>query len=368
MKPRILILADIHSPHTQKWAKDLSNSNFKIGLFSFNHTNLDWLDRYPNIQCLYQAKSKQNNSFIGKLKYLLLWPRLIYAILQFKPNAVHAHYASSYGLLAALTFFKPLIVSIWGSDLTEFPHKNKYNGLILRYIFWRASKICVTSSILETELKNYSSKKCVIIPFGINLNTFYKNTFKHTDSGFTFGCIKHFEKVYNIENVIEAFSILLRKYPSRHLKLKLVGDGSLMPDIIHLIHKLDISEQVELPGYISHDLIPIELNSMDVLVNVSEYESFGVSVAEAMACQIPVIVSKAEGFKDLVPNSKYAVITDSTTSLDIFKAMEQSFLNVQLRKDTVQNSYQLITEKFDWSVNLKQMKQVYQELMHVNIS
>jgi L-malate glycosyltransferase len=363
MNPRILILADINSSHTQKWAKDLSNNNFEIGLFSFNHTNLDWLESYPNIRCLHQATSKQNNSLFGKLRYLLLWPKLIYTILQFKPNAVHAHYASSYGLLAALTFFKPMIVSAWGSDLTEFPHKNKYNALILRYIFWRANKICVTSSILETELKNYSDKTCTVIPFGINLNAFYKSTFKHTSPDFTFGCIKHFEKVYNIENVIEAFAILLQKHPHRHLKLKLVGDGSLMPNVIDLINKLNISKQVELPGYIAHDLIPIQLNSIDVLVNVSEYESFGVSVAEAMACQIPVIVSKAEGFKDLVPNSKYAVITDSTTPADIFKAMEQSFLNVQLRKDTVQNSYQLITEKFDWSVNLRQMKQVYEELI-----
>ncbi len=365
MPPRILILADINSPHTQKWAKDLSNNQFQIGLFSFNHTNLDWLNSHPNIHCLHQAASKQNNSILGKLKYLLLWPKLIYAILQFKPNAIHAHYASSYGLLAALTSFKPMVVSAWGSDLTEFPLKNKLNTLILKYVFWRANKICVTSSLLETELKKYSNKKCVVIPFGINLHTFYKKTFKHTSPDFIFGCIKHFEKVYNIENVIEAFSLLLQKYPHRNLKLKLVGDGSLMPKVIDRIHHLNISEQVELLGSITHDLIPIQLNSIDVLINVSEYESFGVSVAEAMACQIPVIVSKAEGFKDLVPNSKYALITDSTSPADIFIAMEQSLLNVYLRNDIVQNSYRLIIEKFDWSVNLKQMKQVYQELIPI---
>jgi L-malate glycosyltransferase len=364
MYPRILILADINSPHSQKWAKDLSNSNFEIGLFSFNHTNLDWLSSYPNISCLHQASSKQNNSLLGKLNYLLLWPKLINAILQFKPNAIHAHYASSYGLLAALTFFKPMIVSAWGSDITDFPNKGKLNTLILKYVFWRANKISVTSSLLKTELKKYSNKACIVIPFGINLNTFYKTTFAPISTNFTFGCIKHFEKVYNIENVVEAFAMLQSKYPYHHLKLKLIGDGSLKSAILDRIDTLGVSNQVELTGNISHDLIPNYLNSIDVLVNVSEYESFGVSVAEAMACKIPVIVSKAEGFKDLVPNSKHALITDSTSPYDIFVTMEKSFLNSQLRNDTANNSYRLITEKFDWAVNLNQMKQVYQELIH----
>ena len=45
-------------------------------------------------------------------------------IKDFKPNILHAHYASSYGILGYLIKFKPFILSVWGSDIYHFPNKN----------------------------------------------------------------------------------------------------------------------------------------------------------------------------------------------------------------------------------------------------
>ncbi|MBL7936177.1 MAG: glycosyltransferase family 4 protein, partial [Bacteroidia bacterium] len=105
-------------------------------------------------------------------------------------------------------------------------------------------------------------------------------------------------------------------------------------------------------------------NSISALVNVSEYESFGVSVAEAMACKIPVIISKAEGFKDLVPDVQNAFITTSNNPLDIFKAMESCLFDIERRKIAIDRSYAVVSEKFDWLDNIKQMESVYSDLIH----
>ncbi|MCK7522826.1 MAG: hypothetical protein MZV64_36675 [Ignavibacteriales bacterium] len=43
-------------------------------------------------------------------------------LLSFKPNAFYAHYASSYGLIGALSGFHPYIISMWGSDVFGFPN------------------------------------------------------------------------------------------------------------------------------------------------------------------------------------------------------------------------------------------------------
>jgi len=123
MEPRILFLADINSPHTQKWANSLSSNGFVIGIFSFNSSITTWFASNKNIKCLHQAFKKNNGKLFSKLMYILLFPKLIFYVLKFKPNVIHSHYASSYRLLGALTFFKPFIVSAWGSDVMKFPKK-----------------------------------------------------------------------------------------------------------------------------------------------------------------------------------------------------------------------------------------------------
>lgn len=97
---------------------------------------------------------------------------------------------------------------------------------------------------------------------------------------------------------------------------------------------------------------------------MSEIESFGVVVAEAMACKIPVILTGIEGFKDLVPNANHAFIVSSTTPQDIYDSMEDCYLQEEKRKLAVAKSYQLVKEKFDWLKNLNQMKEVYLEYLH----
>ncbi|MBL7912187.1 MAG: glycosyltransferase [Bacteroidia bacterium] len=362
MTPRILILADINSPHTQKWVLGLANDNFKVGIFSFNASKNNWFCAHKNITCLNKRKTKAHLNVITKLMYLLFWPKLIYQIYKFKPDVIHAHYASSYGLLGALTFFKPYVVSAWGSDVMEFPKKNFLNKLILKFVLFRANKICVTSTILKKEIAAYTKKQVCVIPFGINLNVFYSNHLPHTNTDFIFGIVKGLEPIYNIDKTVIAFYTLVKKYPQLSLKLKIVGDGSQKENLLELVSYYGLQNNVEMVGSVSHEQIPMHLNTMDVLINVSESESFGVSVAEAMACQIPVIVSDLDGFKDLIPDESVGLITRSTSPLDISIAMEKCLMNNELRAILAKNAFQRISEQFSWKQNLSEMEKLYFEM------
>jgi glycosyltransferase involved in cell wall biosynthesis len=361
MTPRILFLADINSPHTQKWANSLSSDGFEIGIFSFNNSSTNWYSDNKNIICLNKANKKGDGRLFSKLKYLILFPKLMYTVLKFKPNVIHSHYASSYGLLGALTFFKPFIVSAWGSDVMEFPKKSLLQKFILKFVLYRANKICVTSNVLEKEISNYTNKPVYVIPFGINLNVFFAFKEVRLNNEFTFGCVKYLEKIYNIDKVILAFNLLSKKYPSANLKLKIVGNGGEKENLQKLIEAHHLTFKVSMLGEVPHAQVPYHLNTLDVLVNVSEIESFGVSVAEAMACKIPVIVSNIEGFKDLIPNKNVGLITNSTSVESVFVAMETYFLNSDLRNTTANNAYQHIRQKFNWFLNLNQMEKLYLE-------
>ncbi|MBL7934694.1 MAG: glycosyltransferase, partial [Bacteroidia bacterium] len=255
MKSRVLFLADINSPHTQKWAISLAEKNFEIGIFSFNHSDLKWMASTKNIVCLRQAKEKQLNNPFSKLKYLLLLLRLFIVILKFRPHIMHVHYASSYGLLGALTFYKPLIISAWGSDLTEFPDKSWLHKYIIKFVLWRADKICVSSTLLQREVKKYSKKPSVIIPFGIDFTSFYKPKNSSLPHTFTFGCVKPLEKHYNIDKVVVTFSLLIKHYPKSNLRLKLVGDGMMRDRIFLRAKQLRLLSLIEFTGWVEHQFV-----------------------------------------------------------------------------------------------------------------
>lgn len=363
MKLRILVLADINSIHTQKWVLGLAEDKIDIGIFSFNHSETNWYTHSPYIHCLWQSKTKSGKTLVSKLGYLFYLPLLLVKIFRFKPTLIHSHYASSYGLLGALSFYKNFVVSVWGSDLMDFPKKGIVQKIILKFVFWRAQKICVTSFQLKDELKKYSNKTPLVVPFGVNINKFYASGKAHLPNAFTFGCIKHLEQIYNIDKVIIAFYHLTKKYQEATLKLILVGGGSQYYCLKQLVNELQLENKIEFTGKIEHSNVPYYLNCFDVFINVSERESFGVAVAEAMACKVPVIVSRSDGFRDLVPEKDYAIVTESNKPEDIFTAMEVYYLNSERRETAVNKSYELILKKFNWSDNLKQMEELYFELV-----
>lgn len=317
---RILLLADAASPHIQKWAVGLAQKGYVIGLFSLNTLSEKWFEQYENIQVLYRPAHQTNpRSIREKGKYIFALPALLKAIKTFNPHILHAHYATSYGLLGALTGFSPYLLSVWGTDVFEFPKKSFLHKQLFKFNLHRARHIFSTSHAMRTEILNYTHKTIEVIPFGVDINQFYPlpreiNTPKKT---IHIGAIKSMEDQYGIQTIIEAFSIIKKKTTSVDFILHLVGGGSRLKYYKDMVLKLKISESVIFTGIIPWALISDYHNRLDLFLNVSNVnESFGVSVLEAMACGKPVIVTDAPGLKEIVnPKVGRIIPKDNTEEL-----------------------------------------------------
>src|SRR6478609_677551 len=143
---KILLLSDTYSEHTEKWALALANAGIKIGLFSFNKASYEW-HNHPNITVFFEPDQKINaERTLTKLSYLKYVKILRKIIRHFQPDILHAHYATSYGLVAALTGFKPFFLSVWGSDVYDFPARSKFHKKIFQYNLGKADMIFSTSN------------------------------------------------------------------------------------------------------------------------------------------------------------------------------------------------------------------------------
>src|SRR5574341_684895 len=99
--------------------------------------------------------------------------------------------------------------------------------------------------------------------------------------------------------------MLLRAYaclPQRdRVKLVLAGaKGWQTAEISSLIEGRGLAQDVILPGYISHETLPLWYNAADIFVYPSLYEGFGLPLLEAMACGAPVIASNTTSVPEAV--------------------------------------------------------------------
>lgn len=361
---KILLLADINSEHTQKWALGLADHGFKIGIYSFNRSGYDWIKQHPNITVLYQTEEKpQSESLFTKFSYIRHVKPLKKAIQQFKPDILHAHYATSYGLVGALSGFHPFIISAWGTDVMKFPEQHIINRSILKYNLSKADVLCATSETIKTYIHQVLSKPVEVIPFGVDLNKFkpLKVSSLFAEQQRVIGCVKSLKSVYNIDVVIKAFKLLKDK-GVENIKLLIVGDGSLKGELQNLVKELHLESEVVFSGRISQEEIPKYLNMLDVLVNVSEYESFGVSVVEAMACEIPVVVTNVGGLKEVVDSRNIGALVGVGDVDETADAVLEILNHENLRESRVRLAKEKVKKYYNWDENLKSMEQIYQRL------
>lgn len=358
---KVLLLADPSSSHIIKWANSLYDSGLEVSIFSMS--KYEQLQFNPGImiesfKIPEWIKWKPDGNLLKSL-YLLALPKLKKIIKQNSPIILHAHSASSYGLLGALSSYKPFLISVWGNDVYNFPRKSDLLRKILEFNLSRADKIFSTSSNMAKETRKYSKVDVEVINFGVDTNIFKPTLEKEyfSQNDIVIGTIKSLEPKYGIFDLVDAFNLLKEKFPSVSLKLLIVGRGSLEKELNDYIKRLKLTESTVITGFIPFNKIPQMHNTLDIMVatSVEDSESFGVSVLESSACGRPVVVTNVGGLPEVVEDDVTGKIIPPKRPDILAKELEKLILNIKLRKDMGSAGRMRVVEKFNWKNNVEQM-------------
>jgi glycosyltransferase involved in cell wall biosynthesis len=363
---RILLLSDTFSEHTEKWALSLAGSGVQVGLFSFNKASYDWYTTIPNIELLYEPQDFISGTGIGeKLGYFKYLPILKERIKEFKPDILHAHYASSYGLIAALSGFRPFIVSVWGSDVFDFPQQNFIYKKILKCVLKKAAVVTSTSICMKDEAVKYTKNKIEVVPFGIDVDKFNRADdqlpFRNKDE-VIIGNIKPLETKYGVSILIRAFSEVVKKYPTRRLTLYMVGEGSEKEHSEQLAEQLGVKQNIVFTGRIAYSEIEDYHKKIDIFVSLSilDSESFGVSLVEAMASRSCVMASNVAGFNEVLGgNNECGVLVAKGSVSEAADAMCHMIDHPEKALEKVNKARKRAVDLYNWDNNVKQMIRVY---------
>jgi glycosyltransferase involved in cell wall biosynthesis len=367
---KVLLLADIGSSHTEKWAFGLASKGITVGLFSLNKPGNKWFEGVENIKLIfYPNRVLKGNKLSEKLGYVRFLPILKKKIKEFQPTILHAHYASSYGFIGALTRFHPFAVSVWGSDVYDFPKKNWINRAILRFTLSKAQRICSTSYSMKEETLKYTNKHIHVIPFGIDVNLFQRledASVLDENKKIVVGNIKSLEDKYGIDTLILAFRLFDVKFPEVEKELLIVGEGTKRKDYEALVHELNLVDKVVFTGKVNHSDVPNYHRRIDIFVCLSKLnsESFGVSLVEALSCRSVVIASKVDGFREVLDDSNtYGYLVEKNNPEQVAELLGQIILNKKSAMEKTIKGREHILNKYHWRENLNLMITVYNEMI-----
>jgi glycosyltransferase involved in cell wall biosynthesis len=95
----------------------------------------------------------------------------------------------------------------------------------------------------------------------------------------------------NIPTLIEAYAQLRQRYGIREKLVLAGGKGWLYDTIFARVQELDLENEVIFPGFVADTEQTLWYHAASIFAFPSLYEGFGIPVAEALACGIPVVTS-----------------------------------------------------------------------------
>lgn len=153
--------------------------------------------------------------------------------------------------------------------------------------------------------------------------------------------------------LIDAIALLRDKFNFR-AKLYLCSSGPLKDELSAQVRNLGLGSHVTVDGVMRHqDLLPL-INAADLFVLPSLREPFGIAAAEAMALGQAPILTRVDGFLELVGSSGTAQFVPPGDSAALAQAIFDAARSIEDRKCIGEKAAAHVATNFDIDVCARQ--------------
>lgn len=352
---RICLLGNAASIHIQRWAEFFVEKGYELHIISFSAGAVD-------------GATVHHVSWWTPIKpvgYLATLPRIRRLVRQIAPDILHAHYAISYGVLGALTGFRPLAIGAWGSDILVIPGRSKIRWAVLLYALRRAELITsladhITRALVE---RGVPEQKIKTIPFGVDTQLFCPPRNAKLTQQYDVICTRNFDTVYGVETLLRALPAVIGRRPK--LACLLAGDGPQKDSLKRLASELGIQDNVKWLGWLDPQQLAEYLRQTTVYVSPSLSDGTSTALTEALASGCFPVVSDIEANRPWIEDGTtgflFAVSDPGVLGDRILQALEsvplreqavavnrekvEKHANLRSIMDSIEEQYQLLVTK-----------------------
>lgn len=187
--------------------------------------------------------------------------------------------------------------------------------------------------------------------------------------------------IYNIALNIPIILFMSRFHPKKHMELLLyaahnlakrhnfhlilAGSGNLEYEqyIFNLVLSLNLNELTTFSGFVQGEDKTLLLQGADIFVLPSYGENFAITVAEAMAYDLPVIITPEVQISPEIEANKTGLVVSGELEAWV-QAIEKLLMSEKLRAEMGENGRLLARTKYDWNTIAKKLSIVYQAIIN----
>lgn len=299
------------------------------------------LDKRISFHCL-----KRKVGTVNPLPYL----KLNLLLQKINGNVIHLHFS----LIARFIFLPDLKKKLC---VTQHDVCNKRNSKYLNL----SKRIYAISNIVKDDIWNKVHLKSEVVMNGIKPELI--DHAPHAVNG-TFRIVQvsrlmHEKKGQHI--LIKAVAQLVKKGYG-NIALDFIGEGESLDYLKNLTESLGVDRYVNFLGKREQSYIFAHLHDYDLFVQPSIFEGFGLTVTEAMAAKVPVLVSENQGPLEIIDNGRYGYSFKNQNVDDCAEKIE-FFLNGKNDRSMVDAAYKRVLSLYNVKVTAATYLQKYKEFI-----
>jgi glycosyltransferase involved in cell wall biosynthesis len=147
-----------------------------------------------------------------------------------------------------------------------------------------------------------------------------------------------------VDVLVRAFKLVCEAMPA--IKLILVGRGYQRDSLEALAATLQVRDRIEFLGPSPWPEVINLMRGCEVFVLSSRFETFGIVLLEAMACQKPVVATTAGGMPEIIENGKDGILVAPEDARALADALLTLLRDSTLRKRIAANGRSTVTDRF----------------------
>ncbi len=361
---RILYFSQDYSTHDHRFLSALAGTEHKVWHLRLERRARQVEDRPipPEIEQVQWAGGRRTFRWLDVPRLAGDLRRVIGDI---KPDLIHAGPVQTCAFLAALSGFRPLLTMSWGFDLMQDAERNPWWRWVTRYTLRRSTFFVSDAAVTRDRAVAYGmDPQCTaVFPWGVDLEHFKPRAAHRRRTPFMLFCNRSWEPRYGVDVLARAFVEVARR---RHdVSLLLLGGGSQAQTIRQILASGGVLGHVQFPGQVSQRELPRWYAMADLYVSPSHVDGSSVSLMEALACGLPVLVSDIPANMEWVVDGVNGWLFPDADA----PALADRILGIMGKHAELQSIGQAgrrtAEEKADWSRNFGVLLKAYEQAAHV---
>ena len=294
-------------------------------------------------------------------KALLPFVKLNWQLWKFHPDIIHSHA----GKLSKAIFTKVPMVATIHNMVAAFQNTELHPDNYKKY-----QRVFAISNAVKEDVIKKGFGKIIVIENGIPCDEIRcKSDYNTSNTIHVVQVSRIFFRQKRQDLVVQALSAMkerLKNQPDMagvRCVMHFVGDGGDLDKLKELVNELGLEDDVVIEGLKDRQWVFEHLCNYDLFLQPSDSEGFGLTVAEACAAKLPVLVSDVDGPLEVINGGKLGMVFRHS---DVDDLADKLFQFIQDGYDTsmVEKAYQNTLEHYSIAKTTQRYIEAYERVIN----